>query len=156
ADHETWARRESTAVREPPVMAFIESQRDAFLAALCTDILGLKGNGKPTMADGDSPVSADIGQHFLTRLGVAGFTIATGVKLKGQEVGKLFDARVRDYVDAAFVNGAAHLASATPKSDFQCISSVHIRDTAQYAHLEILRQIGEDPNVTTSSVARQQ
>jgi hypothetical protein len=137
-------------------MAFIETQRDAFLADLCSDILGHKRNGDPTMSDGKSPVSVDIGQHFLARLRAAGFTTASGVSLKGQEVGKRFDEKVRRYVDAAFVNGTAHLVSASPTDDFRCRSGVHIRDTAQYAHLEILRQIGEDPSVTVSSVARQQ
>ncbi|WP_053226668.1 NgoMIV family type II restriction endonuclease [Solirubrobacter soli] len=137
-------------------MPLIETRRDAFAAALCTDILGYKGGAKPTMSDSSSAVSVEIGRRFLARLAAAGFVPAKGVSLKGQEVGKRFDVHVREYVDQAFVNGTASLVSVSPATDFHCRSGVHIRDTAQYAHLEILRQIGEDPAVTTSAVARQQ
>jgi hypothetical protein len=103
----------------PLAMAFIEARRDDFLNDLCADILGTKSGGMPTMADSDSKVSVAIADHMLARLRGAGFSPAVGVSLKGQEIGARFDEKLRTYVDAAFVNGVARLASSsTSRRDF--------------------------------------
>jgi NgoMIV restriction enzyme len=135
-------------------MAFIESERRIFLRSLCATVLGTKpGRTRtPTMADVDSATSVQISTELLAELGRRGCSPSAGIGLAGGEIGAEFDRKVHAYLDRAFVKGMKTLRP----GDFYVSSGVHIRDTAQYAHLEILRQIGEDPTVTVKAVARDQ
>jgi hypothetical protein len=104
------------------------------------------------MADVDSATSVQIATELVAELGRRGCSPSTGIALAGGEIGAEFDRKVHAYLDRAFIRGMKTLRP----GDFYVSSGVHIRDTAQYAHLEILRQIGEDPTVTVKAVARDQ
>lgn len=130
----------------------IEKKRRVLLARLCADILGTKRNGSPTMADGDSAPSVQIATELLRQLGDARYSPATMIHLTGQEIGARFDRAICDFLDATFVRQLTKLRP----GPFYVAHGVHIRDTAQYAHLEVLRRIGEDPDVTVVDVARDQ
>lgn len=133
-------------------MPFIENERKKCLEALCVQILGTKAGGAPTMSDSDSKVSVQVGTELIALLSAAGYLPATRVSLKGQEIGAEFDRQVAAYLEKTFVGGMSVLRP----GDFRVERGVNIRDTAQYRHLEILRQIGEDATITPSSMARTQ
>jgi hypothetical protein len=133
-------------------MAFIENARRTFLRNACAEILGIKPNGVPTMSDGNSNVSVEIGRELIAELVRGGFKPRAGITLKGQQVGAEFDRLVGAFLRTGFIRGMRALRPGR----FRLAHGVHIRNTAQYRHLELLRLIGEDPSVQLSSVARQQ
>jgi hypothetical protein len=134
-------------------MSYIERQRRVLHEALCSSVLGTKGAGTtPSMADKDSRVSVQISTHLLSELRRLRLHPRSGVTDQAQTLGNDFDLQVSRYLEHAFLVGMRPLRPGS----FVVRRGVHIRDTAQYAHLEYLRQIGEDPEVTTSVVARNQ
>jgi hypothetical protein len=123
-------------------MAAIERERKRFLTTLCGEILGRVGR-RPSMADADSATSVQISEALLGVLAAGGYRPNLAIRLGGQEVGAAFDGFVAEYVRRTF---KAKMTALRP-GHFEIKSGVHIRDTAQYAHLQVLRDIYEDPAV---------